>query len=156
MLYLIYLYIYQLYYTQTQKANNLYCSCTELIRLNDLRTQGAIRQQKQLSFLDRREPSIMNSDSLASTLPTLWQQFYLSLKPYDESEWDRANLPTKGLIILRMPILVILKIFIPITDQEEEGHGWSRLLNCAQMVLLPSLICYATRKWSINLRLAWM
>ncbi|XP_036233100.1 mitochondrial sodium/calcium exchanger protein [Bactrocera oleae] len=116
----------------------------ELIRLNDLRTQGAIRQQKKLSFLDHREPSIMYTDSVVSTLPTLWQQFYLSLKPYDEIEWERSKMPMKGFIILRLPILAILKIFIPITDQGEEGHGWSRLLNCAQMVLLPSFICYAT------------
>ncbi|XP_054081979.1 mitochondrial sodium/calcium exchanger protein-like isoform X2 [Zeugodacus cucurbitae] len=116
----------------------------DLIRLNDLRAQGAIRQQKKLSFLDRRDPSIIYSDSVMSNLPTLWQQFYLSLKPYDDSEWESANLLMKVFIILRMPILLVLKIFIPITDQGEEGRGWSRLLNCTQMVLLPSFICYIT------------
>ncbi|XP_053960821.1 mitochondrial sodium/calcium exchanger protein-like [Anastrepha ludens] len=118
-------------------------SIIELIRLNDLRTQGSIGR-RQILFVDRRMQSSLNSLNLQNK--SLFGQFFYSINPYNKSEWEMANWLMKAVILLRMPILFVLTILIPINDHEEDNHGWSRLLNCAQFILLPTFICYAT--WS--------
>ncbi|XP_020713997.1 mitochondrial sodium/calcium exchanger protein-like isoform X1 [Ceratitis capitata] len=115
----------------------------DVIRLNDLRAQGVMRGRR-LPYMDRRELSVLYSGSIDRIKYTLWQQLLRTLRPYDETEWKSANFLMKGFLILRAPILIMLKMLIPITDQEEEDSGWSRLLNCVQVVLLPSFISYVT------------
>ncbi|XP_036323667.1 mitochondrial sodium/calcium exchanger protein-like [Rhagoletis pomonella] len=117
----------------------------DLIRLNDLRNQGALRREHNLSFLDNERHSevVPSSQSLKKLL---FRQFIRSLNPFNQAEWEDANCLMKGFITLRMPIVLILTILIPITDHGEEYHGWSRLLNCVQCLLLPIFICYATCK----------
>lgn len=106
---------------------------------------------RRLPYMDRRELSVLYSGSIDRIKYTLWQQLLRTLRPYDETEWKSANFLMKGFLILRAPILIMLKMLIPITDQEEEDSGWSRLLNCVQVVLLPSFISYVTCEWAMNI-----
>lgn len=72
----------------------------------------------------------------------MFQQFFYSLNPIDESDWINSNNFIKVLMVFKSPIIVALRILIPIVDYELDDCGWSKLLNCIQLVLLPSILVY--------------
>uniref|UniRef100_A0A1A9WBV5 Sodium/calcium exchanger membrane region domain-containing protein n=1 Tax=Glossina brevipalpis TaxID=37001 RepID=A0A1A9WBV5_9MUSC len=73
----------------------------------------------------------------------LFRQLFYSLNPIDVSDWLESGRFGKAIMLMKAPVLVFLKAFIPVVDYEVEGNGWSKLLNCIQLVLLPLLLIYA-------------
>lgn len=76
----------------------------------------------------------------------MFQQFFYSLNPIDERDWMRGNHLMKVLMVVKSPIIVALRIFIPVVDYELDDCGWSKLLNCIQMVISPPFIIYCVSK----------
>ncbi|XP_067619867.1 mitochondrial sodium/calcium exchanger protein-like [Eurosta solidaginis] len=112
-----------------------------LIRLNDLSAQGALKRRAKLTLINRQSSYNIR---INFRRPTLMRQFISSLNPYNQSEWESADWPMKIFYVLRMPILSVLLLLMPIIDIDESSHGWSRLLNCLQFIILPTIITYAT------------
>uniref|UniRef100_A0A1B0G3U1 Sodium/calcium exchanger membrane region domain-containing protein n=1 Tax=Glossina morsitans morsitans TaxID=37546 RepID=A0A1B0G3U1_GLOMM len=73
----------------------------------------------------------------------LFRQLFYSLNPIDVPDWLESGRMGKVVMLMKAPVLVFLKVVIPVVDYEIEGNGWSKLLNCIQMVLLPLLLIYA-------------
>ncbi|XP_019895446.1 mitochondrial sodium/calcium exchanger protein [Musca domestica] len=67
----------------------------------------------------------------------LWQQLRDSLKPFEMDEWHSSTGCQKTMLCLKTPILCTLQLFLPIVNYESERHGWSKLLNCLQVVMSP-------------------
>lgn len=76
----------------------------------------------------------------------LLSQFYDSLKPFDFDEFKGKGILGKAMDIFCAPVTIILAIFIPLVDLDEERNGWSKLLNCIQWVTFP-LILIVCLKW---------
>lgn len=72
----------------------------------------------------------------------MFQQFFYSLNPIDELDWMKGSKFFKVIMVVKSPIIVALRIFIPVVDYELEDCGWSKLLNCIQLVILPSILLY--------------
>lgn len=76
----------------------------------------------------------------------MFQQFFYSLNPIDETDWVKGNNFMRVLMVVKSPIIVALRIFIPVVDYELDDCGWSKLLNCIQIVLSPTFILYCVSK----------
>lgn len=72
----------------------------------------------------------------------MFQQFFYSLNPIDVGEWRKGNPFIKALLVIKSPIILLLRIFIPVVDYDLDDCGWSKLLNCVQIVLLPAIILF--------------
>lgn len=76
----------------------------------------------------------------------IFQQFFYSLNPINVTDWLRASWLFKIIMIVKSPILVALRILIPVVDYELDDCGWSKLLNCVQLWISPSFIIYCISK----------
>lgn len=92
--------------------------------------------------------SNLPSDDLQqnATQSDMFQQFFYSLNPIDERQWIRGNHFVRMLMVVKSPITVALRIFIPVVDYELDDCGWSKLLNCIQLVFSPPIIVYCVSK----------
>lgn len=72
----------------------------------------------------------------------LYEQLFESLNPIDENDWKASGRIGKIIMCLKVPITFVLTLFIPSCDYEMERHGWSKLLNCSQVVALPLVTCF--------------
>ncbi|XP_075145562.1 mitochondrial sodium/calcium exchanger protein-like [Haematobia irritans] len=72
----------------------------------------------------------------------LWSQFIKSINPIDEEEWMESGQLFRIVICIKAPIIFCLRLLIPIVDFELDDHGWSKLLNSLQIILLPSFILW--------------
>ncbi|KAH8321553.1 hypothetical protein KR074_008380 [Drosophila pseudoananassae] len=70
----------------------------------------------------------------------LFQEFLYSLNPIDREEWLLGGKCRRAFLIVRSPIVFILLFFIPVVDYEKDKHGWSKLLNCIQIVTNPFVV----------------
>ncbi|SPP74320.1 mitochondrial sodium/calcium exchanger protein-like [Drosophila guanche] len=67
----------------------------------------------------------------------LFSDFLGSLNPIDMEEWQLAGWCWRSYLIIGSPLVFLLLLLIPYVDYEKEKHGWSKLLNCMQIVLAP-------------------
>lgn len=77
----------------------------------------------------------------------LFKQFLESINPIDTAEWKQASCFRKTMICLKAPMNFLLLLFIPIVSYEADRHGWSKLLNCIQLVVLPLTTTFIMCKW---------
>ncbi|XP_061394586.1 mitochondrial sodium/calcium exchanger protein-like [Musca vetustissima] len=73
----------------------------------------------------------------------LFQQFWNAINPIDRDEWLEGGRWDHTIMLLKAPIEFALKLLIPIVDFELDDHGWSKLLNCLQLIGLPVCISWA-------------
>ncbi|XP_030388071.1 mitochondrial sodium/calcium exchanger protein-like [Scaptodrosophila lebanonensis] len=82
---------------------------------------------------------ILHSDLNPKNL-YLFQEFFESLVPVDVDEWHSSGCCGRTYLIIRAPIVFVCTIFVPVVDYELDKHGWSKLLNCTQIITNPMLL----------------
>ena len=92
--------------------------------------------------------AIASADYMISdyTLPRnqfLTKQLTGTLNPLDKREWYLADTAGKLIVLLTFPVTFFIRLFTPVVDYGIVNHGWSKLLNTLQIILLP-LIIYCT------------
>lgn len=70
----------------------------------------------------------------------LFREFLESLNPIDGEAWELGGCCQRLFLIIRSPLVFVLLVFIPVVDFEKDKHGWSKLLNCLQVVLNPFVV----------------
>lgn len=70
----------------------------------------------------------------------LWYDFLHSLNPIDPIDWRLGSCPERLFMLIKAPMLLVVTLMVPVVDFEQNKHGWSKLLNCMQMVLNPFLL----------------
>ncbi|KAL7737871.1 hypothetical protein ACLKA6_006247 [Drosophila palustris] len=73
----------------------------------------------------------------------LWGDFLEALNPIDAMDWKLAGPFQRVFIIIRSPMLLIVTILVPVVDYERYKHGWSKLLNCTQIITNPFILIAA-------------
>ncbi|XP_017866543.1 PREDICTED: sodium/potassium/calcium exchanger 6, mitochondrial-like [Drosophila arizonae] len=69
-------------------------------------------------------------------LNDLWD----SINPISLSEFKRSSYIERIYIVLIMPVSIICSLFVPVVDTSVNKHGWSKLLNCIQIVTTPFIV----------------
>ncbi|XP_039502187.1 mitochondrial sodium/calcium exchanger protein isoform X3 [Drosophila santomea] len=70
----------------------------------------------------------------------LFTEFFQSLNPVDGEAWQLGGWCNRIYLIARCPLVFALQLFIPVVDYEKVKHGWSKLLNCTQIVTNPFVV----------------
>jgi len=71
----------------------------------------------------------------------LFNEFLRSLIPIDTVDWKFSGWCRRIYLIIIFPAAMFCTIFIPLVDYRQDKHGWSKLLNCTQIITNP-IICY--------------
>lgn len=67
----------------------------------------------------------------------LFADFLDVLNPIDILEWQLGGWMYHTINILCSPIILFIKLMIPQINREAPKHGWCKLLNCMQIVIVP-------------------
>ncbi|XP_034478190.1 mitochondrial sodium/calcium exchanger protein-like [Drosophila innubila] len=98
--------------------------------------------------------TILHSKKNAKNL-FLWGDFLDSLNPIDATDWKLAGPFQRVFIVIRSPMLLIVTIFVPVVDYERYKHGWSKLLNCTQIITNPFILITAIHSKFVSVYSSW-
>ncbi|KAH8254458.1 hypothetical protein KR032_010181 [Drosophila birchii] len=112
-------------------------------QFTDVTTAGFIATPKQKDSpapvdIETNRKYLYNAENPKNLM--LFREFFKSLNPIDGVEWQLGGFCQRFFLIIRSPLVFILLIFIPVVDFEKDKHGWSKLLNCLQIVLNPFVV----------------
>nr|XP_031834396.1 mitochondrial sodium/calcium exchanger protein-like isoform X1 [Nomia melanderi] len=77
----------------------------------------------------------------------LYNEFLYDITPIGEEDWKNANLIFKFILITRAPAMFLLQLFIPLVNTTAAKKGWSKLLNCFQLCVTPTLALFLLNVW---------
>ncbi|XP_002138751.4 mitochondrial sodium/calcium exchanger protein-like isoform X1 [Drosophila pseudoobscura] len=67
----------------------------------------------------------------------LFSDFLESLNPIDMEDWELGGRLSRLYQIIGCPLVFLMLLIIPYVDYEKAKHGWSKLLNCTQIITAP-------------------
>ncbi|KAH8394855.1 hypothetical protein KR222_008058, partial [Zaprionus bogoriensis] len=67
--------------------------------------------------------------------------FVESIQPIDEDFWSNSGILIRIALIVLSPLMLFALLLIPMVDLSRRRHGWSKLLNCSQVVITPLYAC---------------
>lgn len=129
-----------------KQLRNFHIDLDKRVTIDSLTSQlDIIQSELEMDYgLDRRmsfAPQVPGKNYLIS-------QFVESLMPFDLDEFNEQGPLGKAIDIFCAPATVMLAVFIPLVDLDEERNGWSKLLNCIQWVTCPIAILTCLQLWS--------
>ncbi|KAH8299376.1 hypothetical protein KR044_000731, partial [Drosophila immigrans] len=70
----------------------------------------------------------------------LFDGFVETIQPIEEEQWHNCGLAVRVGLLILAPLQLLFLLLIPIVDLERKRHGWSKLLNCIQIVVTPMYV----------------
>ncbi|KAH8390119.1 hypothetical protein KR200_007443 [Drosophila serrata] len=70
----------------------------------------------------------------------LFTEFIQDLNPIDPEHWMFSGKYGRAALICVSPAMFLLRLAIPMVNYEQIKHGWSKLLNCIQIITNPFLV----------------
>ncbi|XP_076672282.1 mitochondrial sodium/calcium exchanger protein [Andrena cerasifolii] len=77
----------------------------------------------------------------------LFREFLYDVNPIGGEDWTNANLLFKFILIIRSPAMFLLQLFIPLVNTTAAKQGWSKLLNCFQLCVTPTMALFLLNVW---------
>ncbi|XP_001987226.2 mitochondrial sodium/calcium exchanger protein [Drosophila grimshawi] len=111
-----------------------------------------VQRPTQMDFKSQR--TILHNANNAKNV-FLLRDFFESLNPIDAMDWQLSGYLGKILIVLKSPFLVLITAFVPVVDYEQYKHGWSKLLNCTQIVTNPFIVITAVHSKFASVYSGW-
>lgn len=72
----------------------------------------------------------------------LYREFLYDVNPIGREDWANANWFLKFILIIRAPVMFPLQLFIPLVNPTSAKKGWSKLLNCFQLCVTPTVALF--------------
>jgi len=72
----------------------------------------------------------------------LFREFLYDINPISKEDWKKSNILFKIILIIRSPAMLLLQLFIPVVNPTVEKKGWSKLLNCFQLCVTPTIALF--------------
>lgn len=82
------------------------------------------------------------SDYVSDRPKGLFKEFLYDVNPISEEDWKQSNILFKIVLIVRLPAMLLLQLFIPVVNPTVEKRGWSKLLNCFQLCVTPTIVLF--------------
>ncbi|KAH8348062.1 hypothetical protein KR084_003536 [Drosophila pseudotakahashii] len=83
--------------------------------------------------------TILHSKSNPKNL-FLFPDFFHTINPINSEQWAVSGRCARITLVVTAPVSFMLKLLIPFVDITKAKHGWSKLLNCFQLILTPFVI----------------
>ncbi|XP_014602223.1 PREDICTED: sodium/potassium/calcium exchanger 6, mitochondrial-like [Polistes canadensis] len=80
----------------------------------------------------------------------LFEEFLYDINPISREDWTEANRFFKIILIVRSPATFLLQLFIPVVNVTAEKRGWSKLLNCFQLCVTPTVALFLLNVWRVK------
>ncbi|TGZ51946.1 Sodium/potassium/calcium exchanger 6 [Temnothorax longispinosus] len=77
----------------------------------------------------------------------LFREFLYDVNPISKEDWKKSNKLFKIVLIVRSPAMLLLQLFIPVVNPTVEKQGWSKLLNCFQLCVTPTIALFLLNVW---------
>ncbi|XP_071864326.1 mitochondrial sodium/calcium exchanger protein [Bombus fervidus] len=84
----------------------------------------------------------------------LFKEFLYDINPIGEEDWTSANRFVKFILIIRSPVMLLLQLFIPLVNMTTVKRGWTKLLNCFQLCVTPTLSLFLLNDLISNVAIA--
>ena len=72
----------------------------------------------------------------------LLKEFLYDISPIGEEDWRTASHLIKFVLIIRSPVMLLLQLFVPVVNVTAVKRGWSKLLNCFQLCVTPTMMLF--------------
>lgn len=73
-----------------------------------------------------------------------WYDIKKALKPFGIKDWNEAGIVGKIMLIIKVPITLMLKLTIPLVDEEAKNNNWNKFLIMINFLLAPTFIVFTT------------
>ncbi|XP_017044404.1 mitochondrial sodium/calcium exchanger protein isoform X2 [Drosophila ficusphila] len=123
--------------TKTRMARNASNNTSDPTRSGYFTTPKPERRPEAVNY-EANRTSLHNTENPKNLL--LFKEFFQSLNPVDGEAWQLSGKCYRIYLIVRSPLVFVLLIFIPVVNYEKDKHGWSKLLNCTQIVTNPFVV----------------
>ncbi|KAH8399353.1 hypothetical protein KR215_008219, partial [Drosophila sulfurigaster] len=70
----------------------------------------------------------------------LLEGFVETIQPIEEEYWRNSGYAVRVALLILAPLVFFCKLLMPIVNLESRRHGWSKLLNCIQIVITPLFV----------------
>ncbi len=67
------------------------------------------------------------------------------LNPIDLNEWKESNYLFKSMAIVKTPVMLILKLTIPLVDYEAPNHNWNKVTIIINCLTAPLFLVFAIK-----------
>lgn len=82
------------------------------------------------------------SDYVSDRPKDLFREFLYDVNPIGKEDWEKSGIMFKIVLIIRSPFMLLLQLFIPVVNPTVEKQGWSKLLNCFQLCVTPTIALF--------------
>ncbi|KYM77284.1 Sodium/potassium/calcium exchanger 6 [Atta colombica] len=87
------------------------------------------------------------SDYVSDRPKGLFKEFLYDVNPISKEDWKKSGILFKIILIIRSPVMLLLQLFIPVVNPTVEKEGWSKLLNCFQLCVTPTIALFLLNVW---------
>ncbi|XP_070511032.1 mitochondrial sodium/calcium exchanger protein [Cardiocondyla obscurior] len=87
------------------------------------------------------------SEYVSDRPKNLFREFLYDVNPINQDDWKESNFLLKIILIVRSPAMLLLQLFIPVVNPTIEKQGWSKLLNCFQLCVTPTIALFLLNVW---------
>ncbi|EFN77460.1 Sodium/potassium/calcium exchanger 6 [Harpegnathos saltator] len=77
----------------------------------------------------------------------LCREFLYDVNPINREDWEKSSGLVKAVLIIRAPVMFLLQLFIPVVNPTAVKKGWSKLLNCFQLCVTPTMVLFLLNVW---------
>lgn len=88
------------------------------------------------------------SDYAIDRPKSLFKEFLYDINPISKEDWEKSNKLLKIVLVVRSPVMLLLQLLIPVVNPTAEKNGWSKLLNCLQLCVTPTIALFLLNGWS--------
>lgn len=115
--------------------------------LNKIKIDIAIAAEKANARARGESIEKENNDNDSTTSQTdrpdnLYREFLYDINPISRNDWKKSTLIMKIILVVRSPAMIILQLLIPVVNETAVKNGWSKLLNCLQLCVTPTVALF--------------
>lgn len=82
------------------------------------------------------------SDHVFERPKGLFREFLYDVNPISAEEWTKSGILLRIVLVIRSPAMFLLQLSIPVVDPTAAKNGWSKLLNCFQLCVTPTIALF--------------
>ncbi|XP_026477453.1 mitochondrial sodium/calcium exchanger protein-like [Ctenocephalides felis] len=103
----------------------------------------AFRFQQTIMARFADQPQTQESASTSDI--NMFKDFLNYMKPLSKDEWVALSTPYKIIGIFKIPVILFLRLVMPVVDYDCPRNGWCKLLNSIQFVITPIYVVVILR-----------
>lgn len=75
-----------------------------------------------------------------------------TFSPIDANEWKESNFLFKFMLIVKAPVIFVLKLTVPLVDYEARNHNWNKITNIINCIAAPLFMVFAVKGYYFQIK----